>query len=873
VFCFEPGGEKETNVNLHITKKLFLIGCIVIILPASYAGTKPAIYIAANASPKVQLAAKEVRRYVYITTGSLPEIRRWKPGTIVPDVSFLLFTPAEAFSGLPRGVTVPAPALNLRNECYWIKSMMRGGKKTHLIVGGDEIGLLYGAYAFAEQLGVRFYLDGDVLPDRIVPVEDVSVAEKTGTPLFDIRGIQPFHDFPEGPDWWTSDDYKAVFSQILRLKMNFFGLHTYPEGGIGPEPLVWIGPKEDLGSGGNVKTAYPARHFTNVNGTWGFKKRLTSEYSNRMGDLFDADIFGTSYMKGIDGWPAGVERENALFDTVSGFFHDVFTYAREIGIRTCVGTETPLVVPARVSARLAAKGINSGDSATTQLLYEGMFEWVKKHYPVDYYWFWTPEDWTWRENTPEELRKTRVDLESAIRAAQNVKSPFTLATCGWVLGPVNDRSYFDRFLPKTWPMSCINRYVGFEPIEEGFTRTEGRPLWAIPWLEDDPGLSQPQLWAGRMRRDAVDAAAYGCTGLIGIHWRTRILGPNVSALASAAWEQPWNPHLGLRSSPESASERKKTMNLDFPVGDFYRDWAKCNFGGDSSDAIAAIFSGLDGGPVFAPSAGYRTWVPRPADWLDGPGGIRTDTLTWQNRKGDYRFVDRLEELRNGVTSGGARDRFDYWLNMFRYLRAAGKFSCTGGEIKRLSDGLEKEPAEKRANYWDRFVSLRKQQIGELEEALTFFLRTVSTRGELGTVANWQQHIRDVSLERPAARIENLMGKPLPDECRPSGRLLDVRRMIIPTVRNTLRKGESLNLEALFYGPSPGSVVIKWRALGRREFESLDFKHFARNVYSVLIPSDRIRGDFEYCVEAVGNAAGHQVFPPTAPGKLQTVVVF
>ena len=55
-------------------------------------------------------------------------------------------------------------------------------------------------------------------------------------------------------------------------------------------------------------------------------------------------------------------------------------------------------------------------------------------------------------------------------------------------------------------------------------------------MEDDPGLTMPQLWAGRMRRDAADSLAYGCTGLMGIHWRTRILGPNVSALAQAAWD-------------------------------------------------------------------------------------------------------------------------------------------------------------------------------------------------------------------------------------------------------------------------------------------------------------------------------------------------
>ena len=81
-------------------------------------------------------------------------------------------------------------------------------------------------------------------------------------------------------------------------------------------------------------------------------------------------------------------------------------------------------------------------------------------------------------------------------------------------------------------MSCINRKVGHAPVEPGFAAVKGRPKWAIPWLEDDPALTSPQLWVGRMRRDAADARRYGCTGLMGIHWRTRVLGPNVPALAA-----------------------------------------------------------------------------------------------------------------------------------------------------------------------------------------------------------------------------------------------------------------------------------------------------------------------------------------------------
>ncbi len=148
-----------------------------------------------------------------------------------------------------------------------------------MIAGGDGIGTLYGAYRLAEHLGVRFYMHGDVLPDEQVPLA-LPQLDETGKPLFALRGIQPFHDFPEGPDWWNADEYKAILGQLPKMRMNFFGLHTYPQGGVGPEPLVWIGPPAEVGPQGKVKASYPSRHFTtgNVTGAWGYRPAKTGEY-------------------------------------------------------------------------------------------------------------------------------------------------------------------------------------------------------------------------------------------------------------------------------------------------------------------------------------------------------------------------------------------------------------------------------------------------------------------------------------------------------------------------------------------------------------------------------------------------------------------
>lgn len=155
---------------------------------------------------------------------------------------------------------------------------------------------------------------------------------------------------------------------------------------------------------------------------------------------------------------------------------------------------------------------------------------------------WTPESWTWEGNKPAQYSNTVSDIRLAIAALKNVNAPFQLATAGWVLGPAHDRAAFDHDVPKNIPMSAISRNTGATEVDAAFGRIVGREKWAIPWLESDnrQGLAALQLEAGRMRRDAADALAYGCTGLMGLHWRTDILSPNVSALAQAAWDQNWN---------------------------------------------------------------------------------------------------------------------------------------------------------------------------------------------------------------------------------------------------------------------------------------------------------------------------------------------
>ncbi len=983
------------------------------------------IMYSSQASAIERLAAKEIRRYLYLRTGKLLPIVQYV-SSLDFDAGLIVIARKDRevieriqdkYTGLASSITA------LKPQQYQVKTLKSGNKPTVLICGGDKFGTLYGAYRFIEHFGVRFYLHGDVLPDEKISFKMPDLDEQ-GKPLFELRGIHPFHDFPEGPDWWSVDDYKAILAQLPKLRMNFFGLHCYPEGGVGPEPAVWIGKPGDIYPDGRVKFSSQSRHFTTHNGTWGYKSKDTSDYTFGADLLFERDDYGADYMEDMAAWPKTAQDRNELFNRFGKVLNEAFGFARELGIKTCIGTETPLTIPKMVKERLKAEGQNPDDPAVVQNVYEGMFQRIMKTHPLDYYWLWTPEGWTWGGASDEQVAATEKDMLLAVKAAKKVNAPFTLATCGWVLGPPKDRARFGNVLPKEMPFSCINRQVGFAPVEPSFARLKGRPKWAIPWMEDDPAMIIPQLWAGRMRRDAADALAYGCTGLMGIHWRTRVLGPNVSALARAGWEEKdWNPDFGKKyeppdpkltegreggnvaafpNSPMADTERdrlyqtvrwdvsayrfkvpdgkykvrlqfcephyneagkrvfgveiqgKQVINKldifarvgknraldytfedvkvtnglldisfvkvvefpciaaivvegdscvrkincggpaykdyeadmpssqpdgrprDLPADDFYADWALTQFGPEAAGPIAKLFAGLDGGPAAVTQGQGNTNLPRPSTWVGGPGGINPDPRPWEQVSKEYEFVDELVGLRPQVKGPGNLERFDYWLNTFRYLRAVGRVNCTWA---RFNEAMKKVKDEKQADAKKQLalqsaLPIRKELVAQVADVNRYLLATISTTGGMGNLTNWQQHLMSTLLTQPGKELEKILGQELPEDAWPSKPYDGPPRIIVPTVRGSLNTGEDLRLKVIILTQKqPKDAFLYWQPLGTDNYTMVALKHIARGVYSVKIPALEINEtDLEYHIK-VSAGDGHSIyFPATAPQINQTVVV-
>ena len=971
------------------------------------------IVTAAEASGAEQLAAQEVRRYLYLRTGHLLEVRPAGARLTGADAAVVVATQGSpVVKALLATPGVPASAASpLGPEDFWLRTLKVGRREVWLITGGSDVATLYGAYRFAELLGVRFYLHGDVVPDARL-VGGIPVMDEKSSPLFAVRGIQPFHDFPEGPDWWNTDDYRAIIGQLPKLRMNFIGLHTYPEGAPHAEPTVWIGPAGEFGADGHVTASYPASYNNTIRaqaipGNWGYATKLTSAYAFGAAQLFDRDAFGPDCLLNHFPQPTQPDDCNAVFNATGDLLRVAFTLAHRLGVKTCVGTETPLTVPKALQDRLRAAGKDPGDLAVRRELYEGLFRRIAAAYPLDYYWFWTPEGWTWEGTKDEQVQRTLDDINAAIAAHATVKPPFKLATCGWVLGPQQDRALFDKALPKDITVSCINREVGKTPVDRAFSDVHGRGKWAIPWLEDDPALTSLQLWAGRMRRDAADARRYGCDGLLGIHWRTRGLGPNVSALAQAAWNQDaWNQetfgpepaksrrpgaeggavaaftnpiadtdddplyqtvrynvaayHLPLSNGtyrvalkfcePHYTAAGKRVfgvklqgrpvienldifakvgqnraldftfanvavtngwLDIDFvpvvefpsiaaidvegvggrvkincggppyrdyaadqstaasaephfaPVDDFYRDWAGHEFGPEVGEAAGRLFAKLD------------CHLPRPSDWIDGPGGLRPDPRPWSQVQVDYAFAPEFAELEPRVRGAGNRARFDYWLATFQYLRAMAQVNCVWAQFNAAFDEAKKagDATAARRLAEEKALPLRRELVSAVAEVYANLLALVSNTGELGTVMNWEQHILPGLLTKPGEELAKVLGHELPPDAQPAATYHGPTRVIVPTVRSSYEPAEALRLKVLVLSEQPPrAAVLKWRRLGGRHFASAPLQPVARGVYTVRFPAEATAAaDFEYFVE-IQPATGAPVrFPATAPALNQTLV--
>ena len=133
--------------------------------------------------------------------------------------------------------------------------------------------------------------------------------------------------------------------------------------------------------------------------------------------MFDRNDWAPPAMIGHCPLPTTPEGCNEVFNRVAMQFRKAFGFAAS-GRQDLHRHESPLALPRALQERIKAQGKDPNDPATVREVYEGTFRRIAASHPLDYYWIWTPEIWTWNGNTLEQYKATVADIEAGLPVAR-----------------------------------------------------------------------------------------------------------------------------------------------------------------------------------------------------------------------------------------------------------------------------------------------------------------------------------------------------------------------------------------------------------------------------------------------------------------------
>ncbi|MGH2533621.1 MAG: hypothetical protein ACRDJW_15085 [Thermomicrobiales bacterium] len=528
------------------------------------------IVIAPAASARVRHAAADLQRYLREATGAyLPvdDTARLTGG----GVRFVAGhagdgDPADAL--LAAGQVAPAPG----PEGYTLRRLDDEHGPIVAVVGHDEAGAIYGTYALLEAAyGCGFFLGSEVVPSGTMPL--VPDALDVGrAPAFATRGLLPWYDFLSGPSAWNLPDYRLYVDRMVRMGLNFLGLHVYSKGSVtrsqGAEPFLSF-TYHGVGHDAVIDTTQTSR--------WGYLPMRTADFAYGTDRYFDRDLFGADAAIDAAGPLDAVTRAKALL-------HDALTYAKERGLRVCVGFE-PSAIPDEILRALPANArrairpilgmeateytLDTQSAAAQEILRLRLDDLLQTYPMVDAIWLWQNEDAAWTSRKGGDVLPFDAAYLNAAYDYLKATAPHVrLVVSGW--GAVHQ--HFDQLhaeLPPDVAFSALTHYLGSSQTDEVYSRLGERGRWPIPWLEDDATLWHPQYHVHRFHNDVMRAHRFGCDGMIGVHWRTRVIDHIAAYFARALW-QP-----------------------DLAPADFYRAYASLLAGPDAGPELAQALDQVD----------------------------------------------------------------------------------------------------------------------------------------------------------------------------------------------------------------------------------------------------------------------------------------
>jgi hypothetical protein len=718
---------------------------------------------------------------------------------------------------------------------------------------GQEQALLYAVFDLLERQGMTFGVDGGVvpidLPERwALPPRG---AAWRGQPTLCTRGLLPWPDFLNCVSVYNQEDFRAYFAAMLRMRLNTFGMHVYTDNEQ---------PTESYLSFNFAGTGHQAALETSAMRGWGYLPQRTSTYKMGSAPFFDRETFGSDAARlAADNWE--------IADRTAALLRDGLSFARELGIRTGVGFE-PYKLPAAIAAALPPEARNHpqgfGESPTAKALLESRLADLLERYPsVDHVWLWEDETSNW-ESRAKNVPISATAFLHAYAFLRRHTPEKRLVVAGWG-GFTRHFDHLHQALPEDVIFAALGNTLGWDPVSEAFGALGARERWPIPWLEDDPSMWFPQFRAARVQEDMERARGFGCQGMLGIHWRHRIVDPTATYFARAAWDGSLTAKAHYARYAGSQASKARAAELAALFVD-------C----DEGHAIVSTYTGT------REPGGFAGHVELSADYQEGfkyrenqPDPARLET----QRRTAARFTALAQSAalaKSGSSAHSAalaqsaaaseHERLAYlagqvgfmvpYCDAYRNAHALDGVLSVAVELRNAGDGGKARDLVLREG-----IPLWTALAPQVRGAILTFQHVIATRNDLGQLASMQNKLVRIALERLRLSLREFVGDLppqvqtvyasviAPDDSAPP-------RIFLPTRPSVLRPSESLRLFAVTAGlggdsPAP---VLRTRRLGELDWSSAPARHEGRNVFSVVLgPVGTGAGSIEYRLECAGPA--------------------
>jgi hypothetical protein len=792
-----------------------------------------AILTLAAASLKTRLATRELMSGLRILNG-VPEVIQTSGDHDTNAILLALVLDFARFKGI---------------EDYEIAASGNGA----IFHAASEQALLYAVFDFLERQGLVFGIDGTTAPiDRPAELRLPAQGQPwTVSPRFPVRGLLPWPDFLNCISIFNEEDFRAYFAAMLRMRFNTFGMHVYTQNDPGPLAESYL--SFDFAGSGH-RAALEDTTMTN----WGYLPQRTSTFKMGADQFFDGETFGSDATRmGGDNWDIA-NRTTAMLSAA-------FDFARELGIRTGIGFE-PYQNPAEIVRALPPEALSHPggfiESRTAHSLLDRRLGDLLERYPmVDHVWLWQDEGANW-ESRSKAVPLSITPFAQAHDFLRRHAPGKRLVLAGWG-GVTRHFESLHQRLPEDIIFAALNDSLGWDPVNEVFGKLGSRERWPIPWIEDDPSMWFPQFRASRFQTDMRRAQEFGCQGVLGLHWRHRIVDPTATFLARASWDSQLNAATHYRNVSYSLASKARAAELA-------RLFDQC----DRNRAISSTFVGN------YDQSGYANRVEIAGDYDEAFDYAETEpdlaVLPTQRV-----MAENFRQLVSNATSPLERDRIGYFAGfvgfMVPYCDAYEK-ACKLNIVLKQAVELRAKGEENAARelVTRQAVPLWLAMAPMVRNAMVEYQGIIATRNDQGQLASMQNKFVRISLERLRLSIKEFVNE-LPPEmdqaytAAVSPEAANPPRLFIPTRPSLFKPGEYLRIFIIASGQEEVTQVkLHTRRQTAQEWHTSAATHAGRNVYTAKIgPFQVDDGAIEYFATAAINSE-LLYDPPQAPRNVYTL---